>query len=78
MWANHYVPADAWGEALLVDSAEPGAAASPAIAVDPNGNAVAVWTKAETSIRDVWTARYSVGTATTTTSIFLTTAASMV
>jgi fibronectin type 3 domain-containing protein len=44
IWANHFdVVGGVWGTPELIESVNTGAALNPSVAVDANGNAVAVW-----------------------------------
>jgi len=43
IWANRYTPGGAWGNAEVIEDNAAGDALSPQVAVDPDGNAVAVW-----------------------------------
>jgi hypothetical protein len=61
IWANRYTPSDGWS---IADSepieTEPGDARRPEVAMDPDGNAVAVWYQADATGRfDVWSNRYT-------------------
>ncbi len=56
IWSNRYVAGSGWGSAELIES-DPGQAVEPQIAVDDNGNALAVWTLAG----NIWSNRYVAG-----------------
>jgi hypothetical protein len=63
VWTNRYAPGGRWGEAELIEAGEPSLhGLGIDIAVDPNGNAVAVWTVLRTGLRgDLWSNRYTFG-----------------
>ena len=60
IWANRYVPGVGWDGPTRLESSD-GNALSPRIAVDPAGNAVAVWTQADGSNNSAWASRFDVG-----------------
>jgi len=43
IWANRFTPQTAWGSAELIEADNAGDAGGPRVAVDPSGNAIAVW-----------------------------------
>lgn len=43
VWANHFSAGNSWGAAELIETDDAGSAASPQIAIDEGGNAIAVW-----------------------------------
>ncbi len=43
VWTNRYVPNEGWLGAEIIDSGVVQADSQPSVAVDNNGNAVAVW-----------------------------------
>jgi hypothetical protein len=45
IWSNHYTPGSGWNTAELIETDDTGDAYYPDIAMDGNGNAVAVWTQ---------------------------------
>ena len=63
VWANRYTPGGRWGEAEPIEAGEPilhGLGID--VAVSPNGNAVAVWTRSEAVLKgELWSNRYTVG-----------------
>ena len=63
IWANRYVAGVGWGTATLVQSNSAVYARSPQVAVDPSGNATAVWTQTEGdgTRHDTWANRYVPG-----------------
>jgi len=62
IWARHHTPGAGWDSIRQIDGNEEDAH-SPALAVDPNGNAVVVWTQeAEIGVGgDIWANRYTAG-----------------
>jgi len=61
IWANRYTAGTGWGTAALIES-EAGTADSPQIAIDANGNALAVWKQSDGTSYSVWANRYTAGT----------------
>jgi hypothetical protein len=45
IWANRFTPGTGWGTAQLIDTYNDGMADYPQVAIDPAGNAIAVWEK---------------------------------
>jgi len=63
IWANRYVVGTGtWGAAELIETDNAGSAVSPSIAVDVNGNAIAVWVQSDGTRFNLWTNRYVAGT----------------
>lgn len=67
MVANRYVVGSGWGAAAVIETDSAGHVSAPQIAVDANGNAVAVWALATQSgpytyTYNVWANHYAVGT----------------
>ncbi len=60
--ANRYTPGTGWGTAVAIDTDSAGYASDPQIAMDANGNAVAVWSKSDGTRFNIVANRYSVGT----------------
>ncbi|MEH6451557.1 MAG: Ig-like domain-containing protein [Psychromonas sp.] len=59
-WANRYsANTNSWGEAEMIEEST-GDAKFPKVAVDDNGNAVAVWHERESSEFIIWANRYNV------------------
>ncbi|MCK5001399.1 MAG: Ig-like domain-containing protein [Gammaproteobacteria bacterium] len=50
-----------WGAAELVETGDQGDALDPQIAIDSNGNAMAVWQQSDGTRNNVWTNRYTAG-----------------
>jgi hypothetical protein len=61
IWANRYTPAGGWGAAELIetDSANTSNAEQPVVAIDPNGNALAVWRQIYRGAFQIWSNRYT-------------------
>jgi hypothetical protein len=60
--ANRYVTGTGWGTATLIETDNSGGANLPQVAVDANGNAIAVWNQDDGTRYNVWANRYDVGT----------------
>jgi hypothetical protein len=43
IWSNRYTPIGGWETPKIIETDDPGNAQFPRLAMDPNGNAVAVW-----------------------------------
>ncbi len=61
IWANHYVPGTGWTGPLLLETDDSGSAEHPQVAVDANGNAVAVWRQLSSSTYNIWANYYQQG-----------------
>ena len=59
IWANRFTPSAGWGAAELIESDNAGSAFSPQVAVDPNGNAVAVWYQRDGTRTNIWANRFT-------------------
>ena len=57
VYANRYTPATGWGTAVLIESSA-GNAVFPQVAVDPDGNATAVWSQFNGATTDIWSNRF--------------------
>jgi predicted enzyme related to lactoylglutathione lyase len=57
IWANQYVAGAGWATAELIESEDLGDAQRPRIAVDPDGNAIAVWYQDDGTRVNVWANR---------------------
>jgi hypothetical protein len=70
IWSNRYTPSGGWGTAARIENRD-GDAAFPQVAVDPQGNATAVWNQwndgaggaggasGTPSVWDIWSSRYT-------------------
>ena len=47
-----------WGDPVLIEISNAGSASDPQVAVDPNGNAVAVWTQSDGTRFNIWANRF--------------------
>jgi hypothetical protein len=54
IWANHFMAQSGWGTAALVDGPHSGNALTPQIAIDGNGNALAVWSQSNGVQFTIW------------------------
>jgi hypothetical protein len=61
IWANRYTAGAGWGSAELIETDDAGDAAYPEIAVDHNGNALAVWQQSDGARNNIWANRYTAG-----------------
>jgi len=63
IWANRYVGGSGWGNAMLIETNDAWSAESPQIAVDVNGNAIAVWGQSDDGIgNNIYSNRYVAST----------------
>ena len=58
IWTNRYVVDSGWGIAEMIETNNSEPATSPQIAVDPMGNAYAVWGQHDGIRENIWAARY--------------------
>ncbi|CAK8715411.1 hypothetical protein GCAAIG_04810 [Candidatus Electronema halotolerans] len=61
IWASRYTVSSGWGSAELIETNDSGDAQRPKIAVDEDGNAVAVWQQSDGTHTQIWANRYAVG-----------------
>jgi hypothetical protein len=61
IWANRYAAGSGWGGAALIETDDAGDAANPMVAIDNDGNAVAVWQQSDATRTNIWTNRYAAG-----------------
>ncbi|MBT8454210.1 MAG: Ig-like domain-containing protein [Deltaproteobacteria bacterium] len=59
IWANRFTPSAGWGVADRIETASAGGASRPQVAVDPTGNAVAVWEQWDGARRNIWANRFT-------------------
>ncbi|MDH3623487.1 MAG: hypothetical protein OEQ49_06400 [Myxococcales bacterium] len=59
IWANRFTPSAGWGVAERIETDNAGDASNPQVAVDPNGNAVAVWHQGDPVRFDIWANRFT-------------------
>ena len=60
IWSNHYSAGSGWGTAEVIESGT-GNAINPRVALDSNGNGLAVWTQNGGGRNDIWSNRYTAG-----------------
>jgi len=62
IWANRYTPASGWGTAELIETDNAGdhqpLYSIPQVAIDPDGNAIAVWQQYDGTRYNIWANRY--------------------
>ncbi|NNK07183.1 MAG: Ig-like domain-containing protein [Myxococcales bacterium] len=58
IWANRFTPSAGWGVAEPIETDNVGDAFSPQVALDPNGNAVAVWRQYDGTRFNIWANRF--------------------
>jgi hypothetical protein len=58
IWANRYAAGSGWGTAARIEASSADSALSPRIALDAQGNAMAVWLQWDGARRNVWANRY--------------------
>ncbi len=61
IWANRYAAGGGWGAATLLETNNTGSAFLPQIAMDANGNAIAVWFQYDGVLYNIWANRYTAG-----------------
>lgn len=63
IWANRYDAAtEAWGTAELIETDDAGYANFPQVALDANGNALAVWSQSDGLRDNLWANRFTAAT----------------
>jgi len=61
IWASRYEMGRGWSTPALIESDDTGAASHPDVAIDANGNALAVWDQSDGTCSNIMANRYSVG-----------------
>jgi hypothetical protein len=61
IWANRYVAGVGWGTPTLIETDDTGDASQPKIALDPDGNGIAVWEQYDGYRYNIWANRYVAG-----------------
>lgn len=61
IWARRYDAAAGWQTAQLIETTNTGGVIDPDVAMDPNGNAIAVWAQSDGTRNNIWANRYVVG-----------------
>lgn len=62
IWANRYDAVTGWGTPVRLKADDSGSAFDPQIAVDANGNALAVWNQQDDKRYNIWANRYDAAT----------------
>jgi hypothetical protein len=62
IWANRYTSGTGWGAAALIETDNAGDAFYPQVAVDPSGNATAVWYQSDGTRNNILANHYTSGT----------------
>jgi hypothetical protein len=57
-WARRYVAGRGWVDPVLIETDDAGSAANPQIALDPSGNAIAVWGQHDGDRFNIWANRF--------------------
>lgn|SRR5882757_3399520 len=58
IWANRYVAGTGWSTAAPIDTDTTGDAATPSVAIDGNGAALAVWEQVDVGRDNIWANRF--------------------
>ncbi|MBU1599827.1 hypothetical protein KKG61_06970 [bacterium] len=58
IWANRYTPSTGWGQAELIETDNIGNALYPQVALDTDGNGLAVWEQSDGTRQNIWANRY--------------------
>jgi len=58
IWSNRYTPTDGWGPAERIDRGDTDAR-RPEVAMDLNGNTIAVWYQSDGERENIWSNRYT-------------------
>ena len=62
VWSNRYVPVNGWGNAVMIETIGSGSPDTPQIAMDANGNGIAVWMQwSSDATRGIWANRNVAG-----------------
>ena len=61
IWSNRYVANAGWGTAELIETDDAGTADGPKVAIDANGNALAVWWQSDGTRSNILSNRYVAG-----------------
>jgi hypothetical protein len=61
IWSNRHTLNDGWGVSERIEANNVGSAIVPQLAVDANGNGLAVWAQDTGSGNDIWSNRYAPG-----------------
>jgi len=61
IWSNRFGPAEGWGSPERIENDDRGDASGPQVAMDLDGNVVAVWHQSDGTRFGIWSTRYSPG-----------------
>ena len=61
VWANRVMPGAGWGNAVLLETYHGGDASYAQVAIDPAGNATAIWLNFVDGRADIWASRFVPG-----------------
>ncbi len=61
IYSNRYLEGSGWTAARRIEAEDSGDALVPQVAVDPAGDAIAVWQQANGTLESVWANRYDIG-----------------
>jgi hypothetical protein len=61
IWSNRYTAGTGWGTAALIETDDAGDANEPQVAMDADGNALAVWYQSDGTRWNIWSNRYTAG-----------------
>ncbi len=61
IWANRFTSVGGWQTAELIESDDAGGVQWPRVAIDPNGDAVAVWEQSDGTRTNIWANQYVAG-----------------
>jgi hypothetical protein len=61
IWSNRYTVGSGWGTAAMLETNNAGDATLPQIAMDPSGNALAVWQQSDGARTNIWSNRFEAG-----------------
>lgn len=59
IWANRFTPSGGWGAPELLESDNAGNALTPRVAIDADGNALAVWYQTDGTRNNIWSNRFT-------------------
>lgn len=61
-WASRFAVGSGWSTAARIETSDTGNANEPQLAIDANGNALAVWIKRDGTRYNLWASRFAAGT----------------
>ncbi len=59
IWANRFTPGGGWGTAIPIETSDTGDAHGENLAVNQNGDAIAVWGEGDGTLEQLWANRYT-------------------